>query len=156
MKFSASLFEFSIQLTNIVACVKVRKVVLPPADPVTDIVIARSVALQIDSVEFNVNTGITYEPAAWVQIYALLIRAGDVIVGTSWDVEQIIYDTFNKKFVVSINGLRTFKLDIVAVIITVNVSAALFIAEYQLINIEIESKVIKLVLPLRDPVTVIV
>ena len=45
---------------------------------------------------------------------------------------------------------------IVAVIITVNVSAALFIAEYQLISIEIESKVIKLVLPPRDPVTVIV
>ena len=45
---------------------------------------------------------------------------------------------------------------IVAVIMTVNVSAALFIAEYQLISIEIELKVIKLVLPLRDPVTVIV
>ena len=64
MKFSATLIEFSIQLTNIVACVKVRKVVLPPADPVTDIVITRSVALQIDRVEVNVNAGITYEPAA--------------------------------------------------------------------------------------------
>ena len=64
MKFSATLIEFSIQLTNIVACVKVRKVVLPPADPVTDIVITISVAVQIDIVEVNVNTGIAYEPAA--------------------------------------------------------------------------------------------
>ena len=64
MKFSATLIELSIQLTNIVACVKVRKVVLPLADPVTDIVITRSVALQIDRVEVNVNAGITYEPAA--------------------------------------------------------------------------------------------
>ena len=64
MKFSASLFEFSFQLTNIDACVNVIKDVLPPADPVTDIVITISVAVQIDSVEVNVNAGITYEPAA--------------------------------------------------------------------------------------------
>ena len=64
VKFSATLIELSIQLTNIDACVNVIKDVLPPADPVTDIVIARSVALQIDSVEVTANAGITYEPAA--------------------------------------------------------------------------------------------
>ena len=135
VKFSATLIELSIQLINIVAYVNVIKDVLPPADPVTDIVITISVALQIANVEVNVNTGIAYEPAACVQIYALLLRAGDVIAGTSIEIEQICYETFNKKFVISINGLRTFMLDIVAVITTVNVSAALFIAEYQLIYI---------------------
>ena len=64
VKFSATLIELSIQLTNIVACVNIIKDVLPPADPVTDIVITISVAVQIDNVEVNVNTGITYEPAA--------------------------------------------------------------------------------------------
>ena len=64
VKFSASLFAFSVQLTSIDAYVNVIKDVLPPADPVTDIVITISVAVQIDSAEVNVNTGIAYEPAA--------------------------------------------------------------------------------------------
>ena len=64
MKFSATLIAFSIQLTNVVAYVNVIKDALPPADPVTDIVITISFAVQIDIVEVNVNTGIAYEPAA--------------------------------------------------------------------------------------------
>ena len=64
VKFSATLIELSIQLINIVAYVNVIKDVLPPADPVTDIVITISDAVQIDNVEVNVNTGIAYEPAA--------------------------------------------------------------------------------------------
>ena len=45
---------------------------------------------------------------------------------------------------------------IVAAIVTVNVSATLFVAEYQLNNIETELKLRNVVLPPADPVTDIV
>ena len=48
---------------------------------------------------------------------------------------------------VEINGDPPFKLDILAVKIIVNVSATLFMLSNQFINIVIELKVIKLVLP---------
>ena len=48
---------------------------------------------------------------------------------------------------VEINGVPPFKLDILAVKIIVNVSATLFMLSNQFINIVIELKVIKLVLP---------
>ena len=54
------------------------------------------------------------------------------------------------------NGLAAFKFEIVAVKTTVNVSAILFVAEYQFTNIVIELNVTKVVLPPIEPVIEIV
>ena len=64
--------------------------------------------------------------------------------------------TTNKNYDVATNGLAAFKFEIVAVKMTVNVSAILFIVEYQFTNIVIELNVTKVVLPPNDPVTEIV
>ena len=49
-----------------------------------------------------------------------------------------------------------FKFEILAVKTIVNVSAILFVAEYQFTNIDIESNVKNVVLPPTEPVTDIV
>ena len=57
---------------------------------------------------------------------------------------------------VETNGLAVFKFEIVAVKTIVNVSAILFIEEYQFTNIVIELNVTKVVLPPIEPVIEIV
>ena len=64
--------------------------------------------------------------------------------------------TTNINYDVATNGLAAFKFEIVAVKIIVNVSAILFIVEYQFTNIVIELNVMKVVLPPNEPVTDIV
>ena len=58
LKFSATLIELSIQLTNIADYVNVIKYLLQPADPVTDIVYTMSLAKQIDTVEDQMATSV--------------------------------------------------------------------------------------------------
>ena len=64
--------------------------------------------------------------------------------------------TTNINYDAATNGLAVFKFEIFAVKTIVNVSAILFIAEYQFTNIVIELNVTKVVLPPNDPVTEIV
>ena len=105
-----------------------------------------SVVKHIDNVEVKVNAGITYEPAACVQIYALLLRVGDVIVGTSRDCAHVGGDATNQNDFVVVNGL-TFKFVIVAVKVTVNVSATLIVLSNQFTYMLTELNVINAVLP---------
>ena len=78
---------------------------------------------------------------------------GAVITGKSKDMEQESAVTINLNYYVETNGLAEFKFKIVAVKLTVKFSEALFVLEYQLIIIEIESKLKNVVLPETDPVT---
>ena len=64
--------------------------------------------------------------------------------------------TTNINYDVAKNGLEASKFEIVAVKTIVNVSAILFIVEYQFTNIVIELNVTKVVLPPTEPVIDIV
>ena len=85
-----------------------------------------------------------------------MVKLGGEIVGTSKDMAQDGAVTFNTNYDAATNGLAVFKFEIVAVKTIVNVSAILFIVEYQFTNIVIELNMMKVVLPPNDPVTDIV
>ena len=62
VKVSATLLVLSYQFIDIVIELKDKNVVLPPTDPVADIVYTISLSVQFDNVDVILNEGITYEP----------------------------------------------------------------------------------------------
>ena len=68
VKFSEALLVIEYQLIIIEIELKLKNVVLPESDPVTDIVYTISLAVHIESVVDTVDAGKAYEPAACVQI----------------------------------------------------------------------------------------
>ena len=65
---SATLIKLLNQFTNIVTELRLIKVVLPPTEPVTDIVQIMSLAQQSGDVDVKVNGVTAWEPAAANQV----------------------------------------------------------------------------------------